>query len=570
MGSIGKIIDVHLSVLRSICACPLYPLFVLLLLFARALGAPGAAADALLGCRQAIADVRGAARLTLERRGGAWEPVAAELLAGGIGNALVSPLARIRSVEALEMRGGDGGVHIWPGGSAQFAALPGVRRLSVRGMDLMPWEFAAVLSLRGLESLDIAGGCNRFWGEGYLAKLAALRQLRRLRIDPLELTDEAVAGLKALARVPDLGIGLGQFYTQSTLLDLAAVSNLRQLHLSRLAPEGLRALEKLPHLEDLSVYALEVAPGERGLAALAALRSLTVHTLGPEGMPAVALPAGLRHLGVEYDVAPRLALRGAEHLVEVEIVDPDRGGPGDEGHDLAWPQAIPGLRDLTLSEATAPDIAVLAGVGSLRRLAIRSGCRGFSMGADGLRALGGLRQLESLEVEEEFAGPADGRYAALDAVGGLAGLRSLTLVGFPGLAPGGLVWPLRLAGLRALRLRLSDDAADLPAKEILPKIARLSDLEELEFGGAVDDSALGQLAAAEKLRRLDVSAAHGFSDAGLAALMEAMPNLHEVKLTIVSPALASPPRPAGKSPPPGAGTKAEQPGAPEPGSAHGP
>ena len=113
--------------------------------------------------------------------------------------------------------------------------------------------------------------------------------------------------------------------------------------------------------------------------------------------------------------------------------------------------------------------------------------------------------------------------AALGAIAEIKGLRELTITATrPGIAK---LWAL--SGLEKLTLRLSEALGGAEYDPLLG-IGALSELKEMKLIGTVTDAELKNLAGLKKLKQLDLSRCHGFSDVGLAELVKSLPELKTV------------------------------------------
>ena len=141
------------------------------------------------------------------------------------------------------------------------------------------------------------------------------------------------------------------------------------------------------------------------------------------------------------------------------------------------------------------------------------------------------KNLESLTIQDFNSG--EGAIdSGMDILNGLPDLLRLELVGLPGMSRERLNGVWKTARLKSLRLNLSNHINEKPLDELLMRIKGLPELEHLSLRGTVSDAGLKNLAALGKLQSLDLRQVQGFSDGGLASLMESLPNLRQVKFSI--------------------------------------
>ncbi|KFM24328.1 hypothetical protein F751_3046 [Auxenochlorella protothecoides] len=275
---------------------------------------------------------------------------------------------------------------------------------------------AAVLSLPQLERLELRG-CAGLDG-GALRGLAGMPALRALRLSSCGQLD--AAALAALGSAP-------------ALRDLALV-NCRLEGMGGLAPlRGLRRLDLggSTCAEEAGVHGGDAGKELAALARFPALAALGVSLEGGEAL--VARLAALAPL-------PLTALRLAHRLDLSHLTCPGTAMDARHAHDGACLARLVSLRCVGCSTAlhralaaglhTAPsleqaslahgwtsdaDVAPLAALPALRRLALTGTGRGASLSAGGLRALvGGSRSLARLVVDAGWDQD-EGLSAALDA-----------------------------------------------------------------------------------------------------------------------------------------------------------
>jgi Leucine-rich repeat (LRR) protein len=95
------------------------------------------------------------------------------------------------------------------------------------------------------------------------------------------------------------------------------------------------------------------------------------------------------------------------------------------------------------------------------------------------------------------------------------------------------IWKLK--NLVLLRLGLPKGISDGSIARTLEGIASLQKLQELSLSGKLTDDGLNSLRGIKGLRSLDITGCHGFSDRSLAALVNALPTLKEIKWSLGGP-----------------------------------
>jgi hypothetical protein len=190
--------------------------------------------------------------------------------------------------------------HVTDAELRQLQVLPSVRSLSLQLDPGVTKEgLRSLVSLTKLEKLHISGGDNVGRGNDYLGVLAALVNLRSLRVDGALATgiglQSVLQGVPALTEL-DLQ---GPYITDESLTHLKTRSDLRKLQLmSPFTDEGLTNLSELRQLESLTLHPYQNKSTQRfpltdaGLAKLKGLTNLRkLHCIFSE-----ITDDGLRHL----------------------------------------------------------------------------------------------------------------------------------------------------------------------------------------------------------------------------------------------------------------------------------
>ena len=418
-------------------------------------------------------------------------------------------------------------------------------------------ELKAICTLPEIEELWLAYEDDKA-GDAGLAPLGNLKNLRRILLMGANSPKKVLQYLEPLKQLewvslpgtPFTGADPAQLwrasgvsgellpYVYNVTDDVAAhlhrLPNLRHLLVGKADAKVVSFLAVLPHLEVLEIGEYDPTPRAADFGALSHLKRIYINSVTGDRAEQIDLPNGSLRLEAPEEVLRKLSPRAARHVVSAEAeigIEPGTELWPPERRkqpDLSWLGAIPGLRELTLVEATDRGIKAIAGLTSLRALTITNLCSGeFSVRDEGMKALEGLRNLESLTME-----PSGLTESGMLILQKLMKLRRLEFTGAgPAISARGLanVWSLK--ELRVLRLDVSGDGIQGNVEAVLAGMKGLGELEELALVGDVPDAALAHLASVKKLRLLDLSRASGYTDEGLAALMDASSSLRTVKVT---------------------------------------
>jgi hypothetical protein len=481
-------------------------------------GEPGAL---LAECRAAHKARRADACVTLQRQAAGW--------------ARVAVAATVRTDRDIEMVAASGCVEVvtlgdhsqvTSAGIRRLAALPRLRRLVAPGR-VGAADIEAISCLSSLEDLDLGDFVFDVGGTKSIGLFGRMPGMRRLSLRWLELGDVCVRAIEPLQGLEELDL-IGNRITGAGLGELRALAKLRALSVLGVDAGGLSAIARLPCLEDLCFIVDQGDAREIDLRVLPRLKSLRIeNTRPPKGE--IHLPAALRRLELaDNAVAARIDLASAPAIEEVvvELTAPVGGAGGGPGHgggrSLAWLRSLAQLRGLTLTGAQSADAAGIAAIASLRSLTVHTSCLRPFCDRD-LAALAGLRQLETIRA---FVWSDEG-IAALRA---FPMLRDLAWVG--PLKGGAIAGLGRLGRLRALTLDAMPGADGDPATSVLAAVSGLAELQELDISGTVSDKELTMLSRARALRELDLTRCDGFTDAGLASLMRASSTLKALNYTV--------------------------------------
>ena len=368
-----------------------------------------------------------------------------------------------------------------------------------------------------------------------LACLQDLKKLHRLNLSWAGLSDASLRYIWPLGRLEELNLN-GNDISDSGLESLRGLTDLRCVTLETLGEKGVAVLEGLPHLEHL-IAGLDVpTTGSVDLSNLGSLESLDL--LLPIDTPhlCVRLPKGLRRLKVCHDDVDKFDLQSAPDIEEIEVAR--KRASGDLG-DLRWLYSFPRLSVVRMNAASDVDVKQLAGLTCLRAIELSSVCYDKRFGDDGVMALTGLRNIESLTIHRYGSAVTD---AGLQVVRNFVKLRQLTLANCPEVTPKGLAIISELEELRTLKLGLYDSRSKLTMDSALASVKQCTGLKELYLDGTtiLSDEGLAIVAALSSLRRLNLGTSVGFSEKRLARLMRELPNLKYLTFTLPRPRLRAP------------------------------
>ena len=442
---------------------------------------------------------------------------------------------------------------ISPGG------LPGLQKLKLpfRCSDEILKALAGVADLQSL-TYYLEGDENESYKrtqektDASVAELRAFRGLRRLVMPVKGVGNASLAVIKELTKLEELDL-IGSSVDASGIHQIAGLTELISLGLNDIDQEGVNALAKLPRLEQLHIGA------RRGrtldLSGLKSLKTLTLATNRFSvswGKP-VRWPPNLQSLcmtGWDKDNAnalnfllPEQIPKTPETVLEHQFPKSLRsmrlrlwhGDPSAcvwppeiwterRASDITWLETLPNLEELELAGLTLMDWKAIKGLVRLKKLALEGD---FGQGGSAaLKKIAELRHLQSLKINVE------GQLTDTDtdAISEIKGLRDLELFAdISHLTAAGLVSLWRFSALERLLLRLPDEPATKAANGALAGIGALRELRELSLVGFVTDAELKNLAELKKLQYLDLHRSRGFTNAGLAELLKALPSLNRVR-----------------------------------------
>lgn len=380
-------------------------------------------------------------------------------------------------------------------------------------------------------------GCTSISDAG-IAHLADIPMLRRLSLGDTKVTD---AGLKVVGTLE-----LDELYLSSPAITdagvarLAPLTKLKKLGLygAKLTASSFAHLANMAELEELNTSTYEYGDDRlQHLTKLTKLKKLTVGSdkLTDAGMAALKNFTELRELRVEGEKVTEAGVAHLAGLTKVQKLTVLRGA-GFKGDALAALGGMTELQELELIYTPTVDKAGGAQVGKLKTLRkLRFG----STTADGLAGIAGLDRLEDLDLN--YSGATD---EGMKHLGGLISLKSLNLYATR-VTAAGLKHLTPLTGIKTLNLsenkQITDDAlapvAELPRLEGLwasnctitgsgfKHVVKHPTLKELGISGnPVTDEHAGVLKDMARLTELNLTGTK-VSDEIALELKKARPNL---------------------------------------------
>jgi Leucine-rich repeat (LRR) protein len=441
-------------------------------------------------------------------------------------------LAPLTNLEALTLSGKT----ISDEDLSHLDQFPALQYLSLSGgfTDAVVPHLRKTIHLRTL-SLSVTGSLK----QDKLAPLSDLHELRALTIGG-EIDDAALAYLGGLDRLEETNLSYPAKVGDAGVEYLSGISALKRLSLGNtvVTDGGMASLARLSQLQSLSLSIPELtAEGLRHLSSLHNLKKLSLD---------------VKKLAAD-DQALADALRSLEQLEDVSFSMPI-GEPA-----IAALGGLPRLERLTLSVQTGTTnaaVAHLGKIGSLRYLSLD--CRG-QISTGGLHSLGGLSQLETLQLSDLRRDPNAIDLTGLVSLGllsirmhgeqtktatvcesfkdedlaCLAGLTKLEILSLAGTGVG----DEGVAHLRTLRNLKSVSIMDASLTD--QGLSYVSNLESLTYlrihGGDFTDEGIAHLQRLNKLGSLELTSRQPISGRSTADLQVKLPDL--TRITIDSPQL---------------------------------
>jgi Leucine-rich repeat (LRR) protein len=347
------------------------------------------------------------------------------------------------------------------------------------------------------------------------------------------VNDASLGCVTSLENLEELAL-YGSDVTDAGLAVIESLGNLRSLDIGELGAEGVAVLKELPRLEHLEISSFDPLLANAGLSELSGLQSLIIHSEPDSVATRIRLPANLRMLQLSHEAVKHLDLESCGRIERVHL-DKDSLSCLLRRRDLDWLNSLPQLRALALGSVADQDIEKVARITSLRDLTLSgSPLHGMRFGDDGMKALAGLKEIESFEISGLGSSITD---AGLNVLHRFPNLRQLKLLACPNVTAKGLAGVSELKRLQTLELYLCSAPGEPHSTDgVLAAIGALNELEVLSIHGAegtLTDEGLGSLASLRNLRRLKLSVTGGCTHEGLARMMRELPNLQllEVEYT---------------------------------------
>lgn len=369
-----------------------------------------------------------------------------------------------------------------------------LRGLSVVVHDSKSIEPISVMT--SLENLKVDGFYSRqttpnAFSDASVIQLATLKNLRKLDLSETKITRKSLGVLKQFPRLECLILppGMGRTNVTDTYkIDLSQLLNLKTLELGILPDEGYIAQTVL-------------LPPK--------LKEITLRTLGSNIQNVQEWVKQIPTINIEIDFGNDFEIYNFQNLKSISNISTI---------------SISSARDLSLA------MTILDGI-YMRAFKCFGCCFGYS---DGIRKLSKLTHLETLSFVPGYfvIGDEDTRseYCTdISLLQSLVNLRHLELGKLNKLNENRLAFLRNLKQLRSLQLTLSTDNFDGSSENLFDVLQELDQLEDLSIGSAiVSNTGLHKLCKCKKLRRLNLMGSKGYTDEGLAKLMDESPSLQTV------------------------------------------
>jgi len=403
-------------------------------------------------------------------------------------------------------------------GLKRLSAITRLRSLSISGPTDGD-DLRAISSLSTLEEIYIAD-TTHLAPEDFdcLQKLPNLKRLY-LDVSGAESTQQSLAHVGFLKQLEELGLSITtsrgeEIYNDASLDQLRGLTRLRSLRIPHalIGPHGLALLKGLPQLERLAIFGV-ASPEEPGFRLLTNIVALSLGT-----------SCGVPDSILDFDM-PNYFRKGTplpKHLQRVTIEVGE-----EDAKELEDFSSLPDLREFVLADgAVNATLNELVALRSLQTLAIYGNCSPVDDAT--LRAIARHPQLHSFTIWEHMGpGFTDIGMAEL---AHLPELRQLSLANLAQVTESGFAILGHLKYLRDLSLDLHSANSSDPALSCMASLDKLETLA-LHFN-TLSDAQLLKLASLKNLRSLDITGCSGYTDQGLAALMQKLPQLNSVKITL--------------------------------------
>jgi hypothetical protein len=500
------------------------------------------AIDVLTKCKTVFRVNReGDLDLCLERRDGTWQITGMDLTADDLRDSDLEKLSKLTALSDLGLYGSN--EHVSKG-FRYLARLPSLRRFRT------PWVLTAenlhdISMMVHLKEL-ILGGYRR--GELKEEDLLALKDLehlvdlRRLDLSHTGLTDASMAQISSLKNLEELNLGRNKI-TDVGIARLKDLQNLCSFELDSLGSDGVLVLKELPHLEHLGLHSCNFEPGKANLSVLKNLKSLSLGYLNGESRGQIGVPAKLQRLEADYETFCSLNLQSLQNIENMTVRLNHPLGGDKKVLSFKWLNSLPKLRELTLDNSIESDVLAIAELTGLRALNVTTDSTCLpTIGNEGMRALVRLTNLKTLRIADYYDGGNSKLVetnAGMDVLPKMKNVETLELRGFPAITNESLANIWEMKQLRSLTLDLAGDIIiDKSFDDALARVKDLTELEEFtlscEYRIKVSDEGLKNMESLKKLRVLDLTDCHGYTDAGLARLMDSLPNLQTLRISYQS------------------------------------
>lgn len=357
--------------------------------------------------------------------------------------------------------------------------LRSTRNVTAAGMP----HIARLTSLRDLDLSCYPWDTKQPIGDGGLAHVVKLKELRRLILSGTGLTDTGVGSLQSLENLEELWLPSGP--TDIGLKTVGRLTSLRKLGVSSSMASDL-GLSHLRNLEDLEFLNLwcdrsRVTDGAAAhLRQLKRLKVLRIHNsaITDDGLRSLAELKSLEDLELHGNA---VTFDGLQHLQQFPALrELDFSELKGQNGTLRHLRLLPQLKSLQIGKSpqlgidgVGPDptdkgIGYLSGMTGLERLSLSS----IRVSDEGIKQVANFRALRTLDVAHSNNSLTD---AGLESLAGLNELETLVISGL--ITDRGLV---HLSGLESLRKSvLWGSVSDTAMEELLKSLPSIEKVDNL-------------------------------------------------------------------------------------------
>lgn len=477
--------------------------------------------EILISCRQACENNSASANLIKQEE--KWHILGLNISLDMYTDFKFEQLSKLVSLRELKLYK-DGEIN--PQGIRSIADLPYLRNISLE-IKLNDKVLEEISTITKLEELNLKFS-HVLQNKAELTLFSNLQNLRILKLGVFGLDDKSLEYILAMKKLEILDLVGNDSLTDNGISKLDKLQILRYLKIDKLGPKGLSGIKKLHNLDHLDIINGFYPGSEKiDLSVLDNLKYLGIDINQEKYERKIPLPNNLQQLKLFYSSLDKLDIQSSPHIENL-IVDLERAvGRDKTSKDLSWIEIMPELRELSLDWAADIDVLAISKLTYLRSLSVIPGC-GLSFSDESLKAITKFKHLKSLQITDASKVTDSGMVV----LGNFTNLHNLKLISIPEVTDKGLENIWNMNKLHTLDLDLKGEILDVSIDNSIKGIKLLDQLEELTMHGIITDEGLKYLESLKKLRVLDLSQCRGYTDAGLASLMNSMPNLQVLKIHI--------------------------------------